>query len=114
MCYGNKISSFTSDMIMCGNMRSTVYVKPCIFDVVVMIIKTKGDVCWVICTGFTDNRITFGESCHDWFEFISMLKYQMPCVNFMKNIRWKKFEKCFVFVCTSLFFGKLEVSNVTM
>ena len=82
------------------------------FYVLVVRVKSKGGVLEIICTGWTRNGTVLCEYHQDWFEILSMHKYQIPHANVTKKIWREKIDQCFVFRWTIVFIWASGTSNV--
>ena len=86
VCDEDKMSVFMSDRLMCDRVSSIASVFPCVFDVFLIFVKSERDIGKVICMVCTENGTVICDSCQYWFEFLSVFKSQIPCINVMKNI----------------------------
>ena len=94
---------FISDEVTFVRVMSKVSVLPCIYDGIVMHVIAKVGVFDFVWLGRTSNWIIICELREDWFDFIVVYYYQIPCVNVMNNIWWVGIKQCVIFGKTSLF-----------
>ena len=86
-----------------GFVRAKAYVRPCIFDDVIMHEVFKGGVFQFIGVGRTKYGIVLCESPQDWFEVVVIYKTLMTHANFIKKVQWEGIEQCEIFGGTRLF-----------
>ena len=84
-------------LVTVGFVRTKVYVRPHIFDDVVMHEVVKGGIFKFIGRICTNNCMVFCELHQDWFYFFSVYKTRMSNENVVKKFLWEVTQLCAIF-----------------
>ena len=77
--------------------RTNTSVRTCVLNDILINSVVKGVVFEFIVLGHTKNDIVLCELFQDCFEFVVILKNQIPHVNVMKKVWWEGIKMCEIF-----------------
>ena len=81
-----------------GFMMAFAYVRPWLFDVVIMSVVVKGGVFEFIGRGGMENWMLMCESHQYWFYLVAIYKTLIPHINVMNNLQWEEIQRCVISV----------------